>query len=149
MMGGADVTVVDLSLSRTYRSGHIPGAQFAVWARLEATVDTLVGAGPLVLISEDGQQATLAANDLRRNAATGRSVQVLAGGMQKWVAEGREVETGGETWADHPDDVWLTPFERGSDLERAMQDYLTWEVGLVEQIERDGTARFQGEVQTS
>jgi hypothetical protein len=28
-------------------------------------------------------------------------------------------------------------------VEQAMQDYLSWEVALLEQIERDGTARFR------
>jgi hypothetical protein len=28
-------------------------------------------------------------------------------------------------------------------VEDSMREYLTWEVGLVEQLARDGTARFQ------
>ena len=46
--------------------------------------------------------------------------------------------------ADEPDDVWLRPYEQDRAVEQSMQDYLSWEVGLVEQIERDGTARFRG-----
>ena len=44
--------------------------------------------------------------------------------------------------ADEPDDVWLKPYERSSGVTDAMQDYLSWEIDLVKQIERDGTVRF-------
>jgi hypothetical protein len=39
--------------------------------------------------------------------------------------------------------VWLRPYEKDWGVEDSMREYLTWEVGLVEQLERDGTARFQ------
>jgi len=48
--------------------------------------------------------------------------------------------------ADEPDDVWLKPYERNaspSDARAAMNEYLRWEVNLVQQIARDGTARFR------
>ena len=34
------------------------------------------------------------------------------------------------------DDVWYKPYEREGGVGRWMQDYLSWEVGLVEQIDR-------------
>ena len=44
---------------------------------------------------------------------------------------------------EQPDDLWLRPYEKDWGVEEAMQAYLTWEVALVEQIERDGTAAFR------
>jgi hypothetical protein len=38
--------------------------------------------------------------------------------------------------------MWLKPYERGSDTAKAMSDYLSWEVDLLERIARDGTTRF-------
>ena len=40
-------------------------------------------------------------------------------------------------------DVWYKPYEHRSAQEKFMRDYLTWEVALVEQIERDATTQFR------
>jgi hypothetical protein len=38
--------------------------------------------------------------------------------------------------------MWLKPYERASDITKAMNDYLTWEVDLLARIERDGSTNF-------
>jgi hypothetical protein len=40
------------------------------------------------------------------------------------------------------DDVQYKPYDRAGGVEAAMQDYLRWEVALVEQIARDGSLVF-------
>ena len=43
-------------------------------------------------------------------------------------------------------DIWYKPYEfidEDKNIEQAMQQYLTWEVDLVGQIERDGTTEFK------
>ena len=74
----------------------------------------------------------------------GAGVRVLGGGNAAWREAGLATQSGGEGIADDPDDIWLRPYEKDWGIEQAMQDYLTWEVGLVEQNARDGTARFRG-----
>ena len=74
---------------------------------------------------------------------TGRETHVLAGGTGAWRGAGMPIETGQERWADAPDDVWYKPYDNKSGVEQAMQNYLSWEVALVAQIERDGDARFR------
>src|SRR5207245_8846085 len=74
--------VVDLALSRHHRQGHIPGAWFAIRARLAEALDKLPAAGELVLTSEDGAIARYAAAELR----TRRPAQVLAGRSAAWPA---------------------------------------------------------------
>ena len=44
--------------------------------------------------------------------------------------------------ADERDDVWLKPYDHDKSVEDRMRDYLTWEVDLVRDIERDGDHRF-------
>jgi len=66
--------VVDLALSRAHHQGHIPGAWFAIRARLAAALDRLPAEGELVLTSEDGAIARFAAAELR----TRRPVKVLS-----------------------------------------------------------------------
>jgi hypothetical protein len=41
------------------------------------------------------------------------------------------------------DDVWYKLYEQKDAPETAMRDYLTWEVALIEKMERDGDARFR------
>jgi hypothetical protein len=39
-------------------------------------------------------------------------------------------------------DVYLRPYDRNEGVEEAMHAYLSWEIALVNEIERDGTVRF-------
>src|SRR5438552_8036582 len=131
--------VVDLALSRHHRQGHIPGAWFAIRARLAEALDKLPAAGELVLTSEDGAAARFAAAELR----TRRPVKVLAGGTAAWQAAGLPLETGMGPLASEPDDVALSARERPADRERYMREYLAWEIDLVNQIAGDTDCRFR------
>jgi rhodanese-related sulfurtransferase len=138
LRGSADV-VVDLALSRHHRQGHIPGAWFAICARLGEALDKLPAQGDLVLTSEDGTIARYATAELR----TRRPVKVLAGGTAAWKAAGLPLETGMGPLASEPDDVALSARDRASDRERYMREYLAWEIDLVNQIARDEDCRFR------
>ena len=96
--------MVDLALSRNHRQGHIPGAWFAIRARLAEALDKFPAAGRLVLTSEDGSIARYAAAELR----TRRPVKLLAGGTAAWKAAGLPLETGMGPLASEPDDVALS-----------------------------------------
>jgi rhodanese-related sulfurtransferase len=134
-------SVIDVGSSPHYREGHIPGAWFVLRARFEHTLASLDLRSLVVITSEDGALARLGAGEAA--AASGREVQVLSGGTAAWAAAGLKLESGATRMADPADDVWLRPYDKDWGVEKAMQDYLTWEVALVEQIERDGTARFR------
>ncbi len=134
-------SVVDLGLSRAYRAGHIPGAWFMTRARLAQCMPAVPKCGRLVLTSSDGVLARIAAAEAA--TLTDEPVQVLVGGTDAWVAAGMDMTTGAEHLADAANDVWLRPYEKDWGVEDSMREYLTWEVGLVEQLERDGTARFR------
>jgi rhodanese-related sulfurtransferase len=136
--GGA--TVIDLSLSRTYRRGHIPGAWFAIRARLDQALKRLPAPECFVLTSEDGRLADLAAPELA--ALTDRPVHYLEGGNAAWQATGHALTADDPNMADEPIDVWLRPYERAGGVSEAMVEYLTWETDLPERIARDGTADF-------
>jgi rhodanese-related sulfurtransferase len=129
-----EATVIDLGPSLGYRSGHIPGAWFAVRSRLATALERVPKTANLVFTSEDGILARLGA------AETGGVY--LEGGTASWVASGRALADGEENMADTADDMWLRPYDRVGGVEEAMNEYLAWEINLVDQIERDGTARF-------
>jgi rhodanese-related sulfurtransferase len=131
--------IVDLALSRRHRQGHIPGAWFAIRARLAEALDKLPAGGELVLTSEDGILARFAAAELRSR----RPVKVLAGGTAAWQAAGLPLGAGMGRTASEPDDVAVSARERPHDRERYMREYLAWEVDLVNQIARDADCRFR------
>jgi 3-mercaptopyruvate sulfurtransferase SseA len=132
-------TIVDLALSRQHRQGHIPGAWFAIRARLAEALDKLPAEGELVLTSEDGTIARYAAAEL----GTLRPVKVLAGGTAAWQSAGLPLETGMGPLASEPDDVALSARDRPADRERYMREYLAWEIDLVNQIAHDTDCRFR------
>ncbi len=134
-------TVVDLSISRTYRAGHLPGAWFAIRPRLRTALSKVMPTGStLVLTSEDGIVAGLAVPEAR--SLTSLRVVYLAGGNAAWKGAGYALEAGAGRFADEPVDVWLKPYERNTGTSSAMAEYLSWEVDLISRIERDGTCKF-------
>src|SRR5262249_51445335 len=107
--------VIDLGTSREYRTGHIPGAWFAIRSRLAEALPHTVAADPIVLTSPDGVLAHLAAADL----ADYKSAPVLAleGGTAAWVRAGLPLEAGATRMASEPVDVVLLARERGQNRE--------------------------------
>ena len=135
-----EVAVVDLDTSLRYRDGHIHGAWWAVRARLADALPKLPKK-PLVFTSPDGVLARLAASEA--GMINGAPVHALDGGTRAWREAGLPLDTGTDRLADAPDDVWYKPYDHGTLVADAMQAYLTWEVGLVPQIRRDGDAHFK------
>ena len=133
--------VVDLDTSRRYAQGHIPGAWFAIRARLAGAVAKLPAAATIVLTSPDGALARLAAADLRGMAPV--PVLALSGGTQAWTQAGLPLETGTTHMADTADDVFLSPRDRGKNREEAMREYLEWEINLVREMATDDDQRFR------
>jgi rhodanese-related sulfurtransferase len=138
-------TVLDLSTSLKFRARHVPGAWWAVRSRLDEARAKVGEATDLVLASDDGLLAHLAAPEAAALWPRGR-VQVLAGGNAAWFAAGLPAESGiGADGTTALDDVWYKPYdhEHDADYEKHARAYLDWEVALVEQIKRDPTIRFR------
>jgi rhodanese-related sulfurtransferase len=135
-----EATVIDLSLSREYRKGHISGAWFAIRSRLDRAVPKIAARGTVVLTSEDGTLAALALDEMR--ALTRLPVRYLGGGNAAWTAADRALTADEPRFADEAVDVWLKPYDRSGGQTAAMQEYLAWEVDLLKRIERDGTCDF-------
>ena len=136
-----DVLVVDLAPSPDYAKGHVPGAWWAVRARLADSLPKLAKKSLLVLTSPDAIVARLAAPEA--SELTAMPVAVLTGGTAAWTQAGQKVVQGLENLADERDDIWLKPYDSDGDVESRMRAYLTWEVNLLQDIERDGDHRFR------
>ncbi|MGA8052230.1 MAG: rhodanese-like domain-containing protein, partial [Burkholderiales bacterium] len=133
-LASGEATVVDLATSLQYRDGHVPGAWFVVRARLKEALPKIGATDRLVFTSPDGVLAQLAAKE------TGGAA--LAGGTAAWKAAGLPLEGGATRMACEADDVYYRPYDRQSQIEQAMKDYLDWEVALVEQLRRENYLRF-------
>jgi rhodanese-related sulfurtransferase/predicted metal-dependent enzyme (double-stranded beta helix superfamily) len=137
----SDVAVVDFATSIQFRDAHIPGAWFAVRSRLRDALGQIGPAKRFVFTSPDGTLARLAARDAA--GLTDAPVAVLAGGTHAWKAAGFPLESGSTRLAAATDDVYYKPYDRQAQIEQAMQDYLDWEVALVEQVKRETYVTFR------
>ena len=140
--GERSLYVLDVRSPEEYEAGHLPGSRSAPGGQLVQESDgfaPVLGAR-VVLVDNDGVRATMTASWLHQMG--GREVAVLEGGTEAWREAGRRLEEGAAVTAVRPRDLWPKPYERDEGVEQAMKDYLVWELGLVEQIERDGTAHW-------
>jgi hypothetical protein len=138
----ASPVVIDLSTSLRFRDRHIAGAWWAVRSRLAQARERIGPARQVVLTSEDGTLARLAAPEAAMHWPEAQ-VRVLQGGNAAWLSAGLLVESGIERATTTLDDVWYKPYDHASDYEKHARAYLEWEVALVEQIGRDPTIRFR------
>jgi rhodanese-related sulfurtransferase/predicted metal-dependent enzyme (double-stranded beta helix superfamily) len=132
--------VIDVENSLAFRARHIPGAWFTTRGRTAQALARAPADAVIVVTSQDGVLAKLAAAEIA--ATVGRDVSALVGGTGAWLAAGLRTESGAERLLV-ADDVWYRPSERDGEREASMRDYLTWETNLVEQIARDGDAQFR------
>ena len=133
--------VIDLARSIDFRAGHIPGAVWGVRTRLDQLRDQLAGAARVAVTSPDGVLAVMAIDEVR--GLTEAPVVGLAGGTAAWVASGRALEADKAVPPDEACvDFYLRPYDRNTGIEAAMHAYLSWEIDLVHEIERDGTVAF-------
>ncbi|WP_137124994.1 rhodanese-like domain-containing protein [Roseomonas sp. HF4] len=133
--------VVDLARSIDFRDGHVPGALWGIRTRLEALAPRLTGDRQLVVAAPEDAQARLGAEELRGFAKA--PVKVLAGGTAAWKAAGFPLAADRRDPADADCvDFYLRPYDRNEGVEEAMHAYLSWEIDLVHEVEKDGDAPF-------
>ncbi len=137
------LVVLDIGTSLEYRNkGHIPGAWWGVRSRLDEARATIGEAETVVLTSTDGQLAQLAVTDAQRRWPDAE-VLALAGGTKGWRHAGHDLEPGFTRPTTRANDVWYKPYDHdGEVVAQHMQDYLTWEIALVDQLDRDPTVTF-------
>ena len=133
--------VVDLARSIDFRDGHIPGAMWGIRTRLDRLAGQITGDRQVVVAAPEEAQARLAAKELLGFAKA--PVKVLTGGTAAWKAAGFPLEADRAVPADADcADFYLRPYDRNSGIEEAMREYLSWEIDLVHEVEKDGDAPF-------
>lgn len=138
--GSGRTALLDFTSSANYVQRHIPGAWFALRSQLDQAVQAIPRAERYVVTCGSSLLARYAAKALAE--ATGAPVYALAGGTQAWIAAGLPLEHGGTRLASPRIDRYRRPYEGTQAPRSAMQAYLDWEFGLVDQLKRDGTHGF-------
>ncbi|OJA74654.1 sulfurtransferase [Burkholderia ubonensis] len=138
-----EIAIVDVTASANYVKRHIPGAWFAVRAQLCDALAVIPAARRYVFTCGSSLLARFAAADARALLPASAQIVVLAGGTAAWIDAGLPVEAGDTRLASPRIDRYRRPYEGTDNAAAAMQAYLDWEFGLVEQLERDGTHHFR------
>jgi 3-mercaptopyruvate sulfurtransferase SseA len=136
----SNTIAIDFSTHANYVKGHIPGAWYALRSELTNAMKKIPQADRYVITSAPCELSLFAAQELQ--ALTDAEVLVLAGGNAAWVKAGLELEKGASHLASPPLDRYKRPYEGTNVDMAAMQAYLDWEFGLVEQLGKDGTHHF-------
>jgi rhodanese-related sulfurtransferase len=135
-----DTAVLDFTSSANYAKRHVPGAWWALRGQLREALANVPSAERYVLTCGSSQLARLAVAEVE--ALTGKAVFLLKGGTAAWIAAQLPLEEGESHLASPRIDRYRRPYEGTDNPREAMQAYLDWEFGLVEQLARDGTHGF-------
>lgn len=139
--------VVDVGESYWYRQARIPGSHYSMRSQLATSLAHFDRNTTIVFCCSNGLLAPFAASDAIRLGFS--DVKWLAGGRPGWRRAGGEFESIGDSDDDRvltpTDDMWYPPWARAEGAREAMQEYLTWEVGLVERLSSEEYLHFSAE----
>lgn len=135
-----DTVVLDFTASANYVKRHVPGAWWVLRAQLPHALAKVPSAQRYVLTCGSSQLARLAVAEVE--AITGKQVFLLQDGTAGWINAQLPVEEGETHLASPRIDRYRRPYEGTDNPKEAMQAYLDWEFGLVDQLARDGTHGF-------
>jgi rhodanese-related sulfurtransferase len=136
----SNTIAIDFSTHANYVKGHIPGSWYALRSQLAEAIKKIPIVDRYVATSTPAELSLFAAKELQ--SLTNAEVLVIEGGNAAWAKAGLELEKGPSHLASPPLDRYKRPYEGTSVDPAAMQAYLDWEFGLVEQLGKDGTHHF-------
>ena len=135
--------VLDFSTSAQFVKGHVQNAWWVLRSQLKASLDKAHKGHRYVLTCQDGSVSRFAVADVQALVKQGVSVLWLEGGNEAWLKAGNKLHSGDSQLAAERIDRYRRPYEGTDNPVAAMQGYLDWEFGLVEQLARDGTHHFR------
>jgi rhodanese-related sulfurtransferase len=90
--------VIDVREPYEVEAGRIPGSRHVELQELPAQAETVDRDKPVIFQCRTGARSLMAAQAFRR---AGYDAWSMAGGLEQWVAEGREIEPAGGRVAEH------------------------------------------------
>ena len=134
MRSAGECEVIDVGESYWYRQGRIPGSWYSKRAGLGAALDRFDKDRTLVFVCTNGTVSPHIAGDAVRMGF--HDVRVLQDGRSGWRRGGGDIEIidmeDDDRLLSPTDDMWYPPWARKEGALQAMEQYLTWETGLLE-----------------
>jgi predicted metal-dependent enzyme (double-stranded beta helix superfamily)/rhodanese-related sulfurtransferase len=135
--------LLDFSTSAQYVKGHIHSAWWVLRTDLKNSLAAAHKGHRYVLTCQNGNVSRFAVTEVQALVKAGVEVLWLEGGNAAWEAAGGKLQTGDHQMAVERIDRYRRPYEGTNNPVEAMQGYLDWEFGLVDQLARDGTHHFK------
>ena len=135
--------VLDFSTSAQFVQGHIQNAWWVLRSELKQSLIAAHKGHRYVLTCQNGIASHFAAADVKALSKAGVEIVCLEGGNAAWAQAGNSLQSGDRQLAVERIDRYRRPYEGTDNAAAAMQAYLDWEFGLVEQLGRDGTHHFR------
>lgn len=137
-----EAVLFDVDSRVAYARGHVPGSRYAAPDRLAEFLPEDRDR-TIVLTSTDGVLASIVAAELGWRSQ--RPVRYLLGGTRAWKEQGLELASGAQGVLTGDDDQSISPYllDDLTARDQGFRDYLDWELGLVAQLEREGSRDFR------
>lgn len=135
------VMVVDFARAESYSKGHLPGAVRLASGDLKLLSNYLANLDMLIVTAQDDVSAHMAANEIVP-IINQSGLRVLSGGTTAWTEAGLPLEMGEGRVLQATNQLEGPSINSARSLNQELQKYLAWEVGLVEQVKRDGDVKF-------
>ena len=137
-----EAVLFDVDSRVAYARGHVPGSRYAAPDRLAEFLPEDRDR-TIVLTSTDGVLASIVAAELGWRSQ--RPVRYLLGGTRAWKEQGLELARGAQGVLTGDDDQSISPYllDDLAARDQGFRDYLDWELGLVAQLEREGSRDFR------
>ena len=139
-----DIALWDVLPFAQYKKGHIDGAAWVLKADLIELIQRpeYQRKDAIVLTCGRSILANFAAEEIEPYLAQDQQLYVLEGGNAGWAAAGYTLITDNVITLSAQIDRYKRPYEGTDNSFEAMQAYLDWEFGLVDQLKKDGTHGF-------
>lgn len=122
----------------------VPGSYCAMRTRLSQALKEEPHDRRIVMVCGDDRVSPYAADDVRRLGFV--HVNYLRGGRTAWRKAGQPLQTSSAEDAQKlltlTEDMWYPPYALKQGATEAMQHYLTWEVGLMDQVNKESYVQF-------
>lgn len=138
-----DLAILDFTTAANFKKGHIPDAQWILKADVEQVLQQseFKHKDAIVVTCGSSLLAQYAVPEIQAHLKHGQKVYVLQGGNAAWLKAGFELTTDLNLLSEDID-RYKRPYEGTDNSKDAMQAYLDWEYGLVNQLKKDATHGF-------
>lgn len=138
-----NIAIWDFTTAANYKKGHIPNAQWVLKADTPELIQQseFTNKDAIVVTCGSSLLAQYAAPEIKAHLKPDQKVYILKGGNAAWVRAGLPLSQELDLLSEEID-RYKRPYEGTDNSREAMQAYLDWEFGLVDQLKNDGTHGF-------